>query len=422
VVAGLVVLALALGAVALIWLWRERGPAVESALPDLGEKPELGSAVDIGGALGGGLDEVWFQWVSDGTAQGRSAFLDADTIIACGRAEGGVVIGAVDVYESTANWKVNLAELTGDAAARPGAVWADGNGGVALALAMGDDSQAVATVTAKGEGSWRPGVQLLGAGAGLVAMREGGEVLVASTADLEQDQWRADAPAETASTAVLTSHDGIFWVWTGEGYREAKGGAAVGFGASGEAVSYRLEEGSVLLAVNPGEASSSVKRIDPKTGQGLWKDSLSVGGALTIRQPGDWLIVAGESEVKGIDPGSGAVKWSLPVERLIDASGDTAFLLSADNKISAVEASSGALDYQLAVRMEAADNASFAFGSKTAYVLDGSVLRAYRLAKDGETLWSLDLPDPGEATYYIHHADRKIWLQAGSSLRPLSGG
>ena len=72
--------------------------------------------------------------------------------------------------------------------------------------------------------------------------------------------------------------------------------------------------------------------------------------------------------------------------------------------------------------MEAADSVRFAFGSKTAYVLDGSVLRAYRLAKDGETLWSLDLPDPGEATYYMHHADREIWLQAGSSLRPLSGG
>jgi outer membrane protein assembly factor BamB len=352
--------------------------------------------------------------------------LDERTVLV--RGEGaGAAVAAVTVADGAAKWNLDLVELTGQSAATVRAAWPAGDGGVALDLAVGDELQAVAAVDSAGQASLRDDARLLGAAGDLVAMRQGSKVMVAPADDLTKEKWSAEAPSERAGDAVLVSHDGTFWVWTEAGFVTAATGQPVGFGAteaSSDAV-YQLLEGGIVVRVT----GASVVRIDPQTGKPLWERSVDLAGPATAYLVQDSLVVTGGDQVKWIDPASGAERQSVPVDRFIAVAGGEVFVLAADSEVTALKAANGGLRYQLKVPVEVWDAASFAFGTKTLYLVEGSTLRAHRLAKDGEQLWTLELPQAMSASpeasangavYHLHQAGGKLWVECGGFLAALS--
>jgi outer membrane protein assembly factor BamB len=424
VLVPLVVLVLALGAAATLWfLDRPSGDAVGDLAPDIAETPVLGDPFDIADAVGADFEGADIRLVSASPQSALNQTGVATMVLVAARLADRTVVVRVDTDSGRAQWKLDLAELTGDSTARLDVVWPANGGGAVLRVTTqeGVDST-VLSVSANGEVlAQRDGVRLLGVAGGLVAMRQGDRLVVAAVGDLGEDQWGA-SPAEVDTGHVLGGPDGAVWVLTQKGYADGATGRAAGVGADAVAAeaSYDVLAGGELLRVSDRKGITDLMAISPETGKDVWADSLSLAGPAVVRQAGGRLFTQADGQVKCLRSADGQVLWSRPADRFIGVVGATAFVAAQGGQISALKAATGGLEYQFEVDSDGSADPQILLGSKTLYVLGSDVLRAYPLEAQAEPLWTLALPTEPDQRPALFAAGGRLWLLAADRLRPIN--
>jgi outer membrane protein assembly factor BamB len=424
VMAGVLVVVVALGAVAAIWLLGGRGAEAEELAPDIKTKPELGKVLGAGAANAEGYDWAEFMLISAGPTTSPSVLLNATTALIYAGGEGKSLITAVNTADGATKWHLDLVELTGQATVRLKDVWRSNDGGAIIGLEYDLSTGVVMAVSAKGEvRSQRQDASLLGAGGGLVAMNQGDHVVVAPASDLTQDKWTGDGWPDCIEP-VLTDSDGSLWICASEGFIDAATGQEVGFGQdiTDPDVFYFLHDG-VLIRLTSAQWSieGSLMRVDPKTGDNLWEKTLTFAGAAVPVHGGDWVFAAVDGSVHCIDPKSGQVRWTRPADWFIGVVGSTAFVASNDGQVSALKANTGGLRYQFRIDPFDAQLAELKLGPNTLYQVNGDTLAAYPLVKDAQRLWTVDLPPMNEPSlsHVLYLDGGKLWVASDGNLRQI---
>ncbi|MDR2374638.1 MAG: PQQ-binding-like beta-propeller repeat protein [Bifidobacteriaceae bacterium] len=425
----LVVLALglavvvALGAGGLWLLGRSEG----GLAPDLEAQPTLGRPVNDAAVIGEGIEQAIFRPALDRSAAGAPVMLGKRTVLVEATGPGQSSLVAMDARDRSVEWRLDLAELMGDASAWVEYAYADGGGGLVVGVGCGVECVAKSGMVlslAPGSGEilgQRPDVVALAASDGLVALADGDEVAVASVRDLAKDKWRAAAKADDIPR--LVDGEGAFWVWTDQGFADAASGELVGFGADATdpGVDYQLFAGGVLIRSDwaDGAGQARLKRIDPATGDSLWAETLNHFGTSRAERSGDWIFTTGDGEVTCADLKTGHQRWTVAGDRLVGTVGATAVVAGAAGQISAVEAANGAAEYQFQIE-DGEPAPGLALGAKTLYRLGETSLTAYPLAQDAAARWQLELPGAGgTAVQRLFVGDGGLWLMSGTDLRAI---
>ncbi|MDR2566916.1 MAG: PQQ-binding-like beta-propeller repeat protein [Bifidobacteriaceae bacterium] len=419
VLVSLLVIVLALGAAATLWILHgQNGRRAEALAPDFGHAPALGEPFDIAEA---GLESAEVFLLREPALGGLSQAGEVGLVVVSARRAGRTQVMAVDTAAGAVKWELDLADLTGDPKAAPQKISLAGGGVVAIEVASaGEEGNMVVTVGAGGEVlSRRPGVGLLGAAASLVALRHGEQVAVAAAADLTKNKWTAEAPA-TEAVPVLAALNGQVWVATKAGYANGKTGAQSGFGADASAdVLYAVLPDGTVVRVSGGAGPTRVMGVDTANGQDLWEVSVDFASPPLLAHGGEWLFAAADGEVKCVRPKDGKVFWARPADRFVGVVGSTAFVAAENGQVSALKARTGGLKYQFKTERLGPGRPPVALGAKTLYLYADGVLRAYPLEKDAKELWSVDVPGAQGADEALFLAGGRLWLRVGDELRPI---
>jgi len=130
--------------------------------------------------------------------------------------------------------------------------------------------------------------------------------------------------------------------------------------------------------------TSRLALVDAATGRARWRMEYDAAfGPIALQ--GGTIVVAAGNDVLGLDLGSGAERWRVPVRaRTLTAAGD-AVLIAGREMIHAIDPVSGTRRWQ---RRATTDPVA---SGDTALFMDGQTLRAVATG-DGAERWSLELP------------------------------
>jgi outer membrane protein assembly factor BamB len=362
--------ALVMAAAGTYWFVTRHGnsAAALTEAPDIMSEPEFGGTVILRDVFDREFAKCDF-----------AGFFDEDTGLAYGgNDEAPLVLAGFDLTTGDPKWQLDLAGLFGF-------VHEDNwntietlfDGGLAAVQVQGTgEAQSVAVLNPSGEsaGTLKSGFGLMGFHDGVLVVldNDDGEAAFVgySASDLSAPLWEAhsdwvvldpdrDETWEGGQPVDLYNEaTGAWWILSDDGYVDSKTGQLVGFGKDvirqGAKVNYEMADGPSVVVLRT--VGDKTVRVDPKTGDEMWDQSIDTdGGRRHFAISGRTLVVTFSVEdededdvLMAVDARSGDVLWDedlpcvRPAPHLVDGlavleCGDLSVLdLASGDKIAEV--------------------------------------------------------------------------------------
>jgi hypothetical protein len=278
---------------------------------------------------------------------------------------------------------------------------------------------------------------------GIIAIGVNGTVTTYRTTDLTNKLASGPYPQRDTTTlptgtypAMLTIGKSLD-VWTTGGYIDARSGKSAGFGKDGSlsvdyetgdgaaaGSVYRCEEAGVGDAPSTGATVSSTFKVtlwDTGSDSAVWSAPVTVASCDPVSDGSIDVFEATAEQLIGVDHKTGKTLWTKNFTTAFTTAedGDTLIVL-AGTSVSAVDTKTGRDSWSTTVNLTRAtgdtrNGLDLEVGDGIAYVSGGGGVQALNLAKEGASLWRVDVSASLPGDGYILSKDGQLYVYGNST-------